>query len=202
MNNKEFNNRIKELREKKGLSQDELASLSGLSLRTIQRIEKNATNPLGDTKRKILQILESHPNTDFSNEPKTVEKNDCLKTIVIKYQYPLTIYVFSLLLISIGLSGLKGFLFLGFTIGFLSLIILTISTVYHLRTRKFKSGIKYLTFYVSSVLIYIFIVSWFIPSKYVQSTTINGVTTRIERNVIAGKSDTIIIEENNNINND
>ena len=41
--------RLKELRNRKGLSQEQLAEDSCLSLRTIQRIEKNETVPRGDT---------------------------------------------------------------------------------------------------------------------------------------------------------
>ncbi len=39
--------RVKELRTKKGLSQEQLAEASGLSLRTIQRIENGETLPRG-----------------------------------------------------------------------------------------------------------------------------------------------------------
>ena len=202
MSNKDFNNRIKELRKKKGLSQDELANLSGLSLRTIQRIEGNETNPLGDTKRKILKILESYPDTDFNSESelKAIEKNDFLKTLMIKYQYSLILYIFSLLLVSVGLSGLTGFLFFGFVVGFLSLGILSMSTVYHLKKKGFKRGLKHLTFSLTSILIYFFIVSWFIPFKTVQNMTTNGVTTRIERNPITGKTDTTITRDKNDMN--
>lgn len=198
MSNKEFNNRIKELREKKGLSQEELANLSGLSLRTIQRIERNETNPLGDTKRKILKILESCQDTDFGDEPKVNERNDFLKTLMLKYQYPLVLYILSVLLISAGLSGMSGILVFGFIFGFLSIIILVMSSVYHVKKKGFKYGLKYLTFSLVSILIYFFMISWFIPFKTIQNTTINGVTTRIERNPITGKTDTTIINEKQN----
>ncbi len=202
MDNKDFNIRIKKLREKKGLSQDELANLSGLSLRTIQRIERNETNPLGDTKRKILKILKSYPDADFNSEPepKMIEKDDFLNTLMIKYQYLLILNIFSLLLISVGLSGLEGFLFFGLVVGFLSLVLLSMSAVYHLKKQGFKRGFKYLTFSLTSILIYFFIVSWFIPFKTVQNTTINGVTTRIDRNPITGKTDTAIIKDKSVVN--
>lgn len=194
MSNKEFSDRIKELREKKGLSQDELANLSGLSLRTVQRIERNETNPLGDTKRKVLRILESHPDTDFSNESDLNEKNDFLITVIKKYQYPLIMYIFSLLLISVGLSGLTGILLLGFIIGFISIVILAMSTVYHLKKKSFKQGLIFLMFSLTSLLIYIFMILWFVPIKSVQNTSTNDVTISIERNLITGKSDTTIIK--------
>ena len=40
--------RVKELRNQKGISQEFLAEESGLSLRTIQRIEKGESNPTGE----------------------------------------------------------------------------------------------------------------------------------------------------------
>ena len=39
MEDKNLSQRVKELRKKKGLSQEELAKTAGLSLRTIQRVE-------------------------------------------------------------------------------------------------------------------------------------------------------------------
>jgi transcriptional regulator with XRE-family HTH domain len=48
MNNLHLAQRIKELRNRKGMSQEFLAEESGLSLRTIQRIENSETVPRGD----------------------------------------------------------------------------------------------------------------------------------------------------------
>ncbi|MFI2741600.1 helix-turn-helix domain-containing protein [Zhouia sp. PK063] len=45
--------RVKVLRKQKGLSQDALAQLCGLSLRTIQRIENGETVPRGDTLQRL-----------------------------------------------------------------------------------------------------------------------------------------------------
>ena len=54
--------RLKELRNRKGLSQEQLAEDSGLSLRTIQRIEKNETVPRGDTLKKLAIELGTSPD--------------------------------------------------------------------------------------------------------------------------------------------
>lgn len=54
--------RLKELRNRKGISQERLAEDSGLSLRTIQRIEKNETVPRGDTLKKLAIELGSSPD--------------------------------------------------------------------------------------------------------------------------------------------
>lgn len=53
--------KIKELRSRKGISQEELAGKSGLTLRTIQRIENGETEPLGDSLKKIANALDSTP---------------------------------------------------------------------------------------------------------------------------------------------
>ncbi len=54
----EIGSKIKELRKKKGLSQEELAENSKVNLRTIQRIEKNENEPRGKTLHLICHALE------------------------------------------------------------------------------------------------------------------------------------------------
>ena len=49
--------RVKELRKQKGISQEVLADESGLSLRTIQRIENNESVPRGDTLNRLALAL-------------------------------------------------------------------------------------------------------------------------------------------------
>jgi len=51
-------NTIKEIRISKGFSQEELANASLLNLRTIQRIEKNATRPYPKTLALISEALD------------------------------------------------------------------------------------------------------------------------------------------------
>lgn len=46
----------------KGLSQEELAEQTGLSLRTIQRIENNETDPRGDSLKRLAQALQTTPD--------------------------------------------------------------------------------------------------------------------------------------------
>lgn len=48
---------VKKLRKRKGLSQEELAENSGLSLRTIQRVENGETKPTGETLKRISAVL-------------------------------------------------------------------------------------------------------------------------------------------------
>ncbi|MDO6517727.1 helix-turn-helix domain-containing protein [Zobellia uliginosa] len=62
MKNKNLAKRVKELRKRKGLSQEELTENSGLSLRTVQRIENGETDPTGETLRRIADALKVNPD--------------------------------------------------------------------------------------------------------------------------------------------
>lgn len=62
MNKNQLGLRIKELRKQKGMSQELLAEESGLSLRTIQRIEKDQTNPTGESLRRLSNALNVSPD--------------------------------------------------------------------------------------------------------------------------------------------
>ncbi len=62
MNNRNLADRIKELRTRKGFSQEQLSEDSKLSLRTIQRIEKGESVPRGDTLMKLTQALGVTPD--------------------------------------------------------------------------------------------------------------------------------------------
>lgn len=62
MKNAELAKKIKELRSRKGLSQDELAITSQLNLRTIQRIESGETEPRGDTLKRLAAALQVTPD--------------------------------------------------------------------------------------------------------------------------------------------
>ncbi|MGY6649462.1 helix-turn-helix domain-containing protein [Wenyingzhuangia sp. IMCC45574] len=62
MENKNLAQRVKDLRNRKGFSQEILAEEAGLSLRTIQRIESNETNPTGETLKRLSNALEITPD--------------------------------------------------------------------------------------------------------------------------------------------
>lgn len=55
-------NKILEARKSKGLTQEELAELSKINLRTIQRIENDENQPRGKTLRLICDVLEIDTN--------------------------------------------------------------------------------------------------------------------------------------------
>ena len=61
MKNKNLAKKLKELRKRKGFSQEELTENSGLSLRTIQRIENGETEPTGETLKRISNALNVSP---------------------------------------------------------------------------------------------------------------------------------------------
>lgn len=56
-NMQEVSIKIKSTRASLGISQEELADLSGLSLRSVQRIEGGETTPRGDSLKRIAQAL-------------------------------------------------------------------------------------------------------------------------------------------------
>ena len=62
MKNSDLAKRVKELRNRRGLSQELLAENSGLGLRTIQRIENGETEPRGDTLRRLANALDANPD--------------------------------------------------------------------------------------------------------------------------------------------
>jgi transcriptional regulator with XRE-family HTH domain len=62
MENLELQKRVKDLRIKLGLSQEELADKTGLSLRTIQRIENGESVPRGDTLKRLAVALKVSPD--------------------------------------------------------------------------------------------------------------------------------------------
>ena len=54
----EIGKRIRDIRKKKGLSQEELAESAKVNLRTIQRIENNESEPRGKTLNLICNVLQ------------------------------------------------------------------------------------------------------------------------------------------------
>ncbi len=75
---------VKELRKRKGLSQEDLGKQSGLSLRTIQRVENGETEPTGETLRRIASILEVTTNDLMNWETNKAQLKTTVKT---KHEY-------------------------------------------------------------------------------------------------------------------
>lgn len=84
MENGKLAHRVKGLRKSKGLSQEELAKNSGLSLRTIQRTENGETEPTGETLKRISAVLDVTPQELIVKEGNKETPKKIVKT---KYEY-------------------------------------------------------------------------------------------------------------------
>jgi uncharacterized Tic20 family protein/DNA-binding transcriptional regulator YiaG len=62
MKNNDLAQKVKTLRNRKGYSQEELSEKTGLSLRTIQRIENGETEPRGDTLKRLAMVFDVSPD--------------------------------------------------------------------------------------------------------------------------------------------
>tara|TARA_B110000037_G_scaffold193429_1_gene228329 strand:+ start:137 stop:700 length:564 start_codon:yes stop_codon:yes gene_type:complete len=67
----EIGKRIRDIRKKKGLSQEELAESAKVNLRTIQRIENNESEPRGKTLNLICNVLQINAEDilDYGKQP-------------------------------------------------------------------------------------------------------------------------------------
>lgn len=84
--------KIKKLRISKDLSQQKLAELSGLSLRTIQRIEKDQVKPTSDTISRLSEALNINITEVFSEL-----SNTNIKSLKLVYLSSLTFLIFPIL---------------------------------------------------------------------------------------------------------
>jgi len=74
--------KIKEFREQKGYTQSDLADQTGLSLRTIQRIESGETIPKGHTLQVLAEIVGINPSEFINDDSEvTAEHIERLKLI-------------------------------------------------------------------------------------------------------------------------
>ena len=85
--------KIKELRKKEGLTQLDLSEKSGLSLRTIQRIENNEKKPSVYSLRMICEVL----NYKFN-----LKKHNIMRNIFEKENRNYLILIIGLISVSIG----------------------------------------------------------------------------------------------------
>lgn len=70
--------RLRQLRQDRGISQEELAEMIGISHRQVWRYEKGETKPFGDTVAEIAAVLNT--STDYllglSDDPLPQSNND------------------------------------------------------------------------------------------------------------------------------
>lgn len=76
MKNTDLAKKVKELRKRNRITQELLAENSGLSLRTIQRIENGETQPTGDSIKRLSSALNVTPNELIAWQ--TIEDNKVL----------------------------------------------------------------------------------------------------------------------------
>ena len=57
----QIGDRLRQLRERRALRQEDLAALAGVGKNTVNRIEKNRTEPHMTTVRKLAEALEVDP---------------------------------------------------------------------------------------------------------------------------------------------
>ncbi|MET3502321.1 transcriptional regulator with XRE-family HTH domain [Mucilaginibacter sp. SG538B] len=98
--------KIKELRNRKGLSQEELAEQAQLSLRTVQRIENDETDARGDTLKRLAAALNITPEdlTEINAEPTEILSNDNRNFLLQFNLSALSFIIFPLLGIALPLA--------------------------------------------------------------------------------------------------
>jgi len=85
--------KIKELRERNGLSQEELCENSGISLRTIQRIENGESVQRGSTLKMIASTLNVSSDSLINTlDEETTLEPDSVKTKINKIRFPWYIF--------------------------------------------------------------------------------------------------------------
>jgi transcriptional regulator with XRE-family HTH domain len=98
--------KIKELRNRKGLSQEELAEQAQLSLRTVQRIENGETEARGDTLKRLATALNITPEdlTEPPYESTEILNNDSRNFLLQFNLSALSFIIFPLLGIALPLA--------------------------------------------------------------------------------------------------
>lgn len=103
-----FNDKILQLRDERKISQEELSEASGISVRTIQRIEKDEVTPRPYTTRKLLEALNvSLEDFNSHNSPsdqieESAKLNRFIMSNFLVFLFPV---IFLLFLISIWKKG-------------------------------------------------------------------------------------------------
>ena len=141
-------------RKNKNLTQEQLAELSKVNLRTIQRIENNENTPRGNTLKLICDVLEI-------NVPKleTDDHKSKINYVEIVFHY------FFLFIINLTLMGIIGWMtldseanlnsrFAGFLLSFFIPVFIVFLTPNMKKTeRLLKFGTGFLIYIISSIII-------------------------------------------------
>lgn len=196
MSYQELREQIKVLRIQKGLSQNELAQLSGVSLRTIQRIENGESKPQGETLRKIVNILECQADIGLLNNKEHLTHGSFIKQLSEKNSYLIILIVFSMLGIYLSATFyFTYFMLVSFVVSFICLFMLCCVSVYQLKHKGYKSAFKMLSLTTFFSLFYIFTLVGMSFSKGTKVYTQNAQRIKVEYNELIGKSDTTVIKK-------
>ena len=146
-------NIISTSRKNKNLTQEDLADLAKVNLRTIQRVENNKNLPRGNTLKLICAALEID-----------IPENN-LQTIQNANYFEIISNFFFLIIINMTLMGIIGFLtldywaninsrFAGFLLSFFIPIFIVVKTRNLTRTERIlKFGIGFFIYIISSIII-------------------------------------------------
>lgn len=157
MENLKMSNKIKELRTRGGFSQEQLAEISGLSLRTIQRVEKGESVPRGDTLSRLAKALQSSPDEiidwQMAKNNSRLPMRESLRKYFDDWKKPVFSYFISIgLFLICSLFNSTILLKIGvvlFLIGFLNL---SYSLLYQFSKKRWRSGLLILSIWVLSLI--------------------------------------------------
>ena len=148
-------NKILEIRKSKGLTQEALAELSKVNLRTIQRIENNENEPRGTTLNLICDVLEI--DSDCLTNKMEQNKGKSISSLIVNGIY---LFLLNLLLMAIigfltldsnaNINSRIGAFLLSFFIPFF--IVLLTEKINPLE-RMFKFGTGYLVYIIMLMII-------------------------------------------------
>ena len=146
MANTELSKRIKELRFKRGMSQDQLADISWLSLRTVQRVESVQNIPRVDTLSRLASALQV--STEEIVELQNLENDHDSPTdkdstnFFDDWKRPIFYYLLSICILVIsGLFRSNIILMICSVLCVIGLLMLTYSTIYQLSKRRWRAGL-------------------------------------------------------------
>lgn len=146
MANTELSRRIKELRLKRGMSQDQLADISGLSLRTIQRVESGQNIPRGDTLSRLASALQvtteeivELQNLENGHDSPTDKRS---RNFFDDWKRPIFYYLLSIcILVICGLFRSNVILMICAVLCVIGLFMLIYSIIYQISKRRWRAGL-------------------------------------------------------------
>lgn len=157
------------------MSQDQLADVSGLSLRTIQRVESGDNIPRGDTLSRLATALQvtTEEVLDLQNiaDNQVNSPDKQSKNFFDDWKKPVFYYFLSICILVIGVS-LGNFIVMRicFALCMAALLMLVYSTIHLFSKKRWKAGI--LTIFILLISVFGFgVLSLFILPKEIIVTT-------------------------------